>query len=101
MVSFAIYYLFKVVQSNIYIAYDILTPRMHTNPGFIWVPLKLQSDFGILIFSNLLSMTPGTLTVDLSGDKKKLLVHFLYNNEKDEISFEINKIQDKILKLTS
>jgi multisubunit Na+/H+ antiporter MnhE subunit len=74
---------------------------MHTNPGFIWVPLKLQSDFGILIFSNLLSMTPGTLTVDLSGDKKKLLVHFLYNNEKDEISFEINKIQDKILKLTS
>ena len=74
LVSFVIYYLFKIVQSNIYIAYDILTPRMHTNPGFVWVPLKLDSDFGILLFSNLLSMTPGTLSVDLSGDKKKLLV---------------------------
>lgn len=100
LVSFVIYYLFKIIQSNIYLAYDILTPRMHTNPGFVWVTLKLNSNMGILIFSNLLSMTPGTLSVDLSSDRKKLLVHYLYNNENSMIINDINRIQDKISKLT-
>lgn len=99
--SFVIYYLLKIVQSNIYIAYDILTPRMHTNPGFVWVSLKLNSSIGILIFSNLLSMTPGTLSVDLSSDKKKLLVHYLYNDEHNTIINDIDKIQDRIIRLTS
>ena len=98
--SFVFFYLLKIIESNIYLAYDILTPRMHTNPGFIWVPVKLKSNIGILMFSNLLSMTPGTLSVDLSDDRKKLLVHYLYDNEQSVVFDEINKIQDKIMKLT-
>ena len=100
-VQFILFYLLKLVQSNIMIAYDILTPKMHTNPGFVWVGLKTNSDFGILLFSNLLSMTPGTLSVDISDDKQRLLVHYLYNDENNSILQEIDKIQNKIIKLTS
>lgn len=99
VISFLVFYFFKLVQANIYIAYDILTPKTHTNPGFVWVPLKTSSDLGILLFSNLLSMTPGTLSVDITKDRKNLLVHYLYNDTENSIITDIDKIQEKIIKL--
>ena len=99
VISFLMYYLLKLIQANIYIAYDILTPKLHTNPGFIRIPLRVNSDPGILLLCNLLSMTPGTLSVDISPDKKKLLVHCLYNNLDGKIVTDIEEMQDKIIKL--
>jgi multisubunit Na+/H+ antiporter MnhE subunit len=64
------------------------------------VQLKTKSDLGILLYSNLLSMTPGTLSVDITEDKKHLLVHYLYNDKENSILNEIYSIQNKILKLT-
>ena len=101
VISFLMFYLVKMIQANIYIAYDILTPKMHTNPGFVWIPLKVNSDIGILLLSNLLSMTPGTLSVDIDQDKKKLLVHCLYNTSGGNVIADIEEIQDRIIKLTS
>ncbi|WP_430817596.1 Na+/H+ antiporter subunit E [Carboxylicivirga sp. RSCT41] len=101
VISFLVYYLLKLIQANVYIAYDILTPKMHTNPGFVWIPLRVKSDVGVLLLSNLLSMTPGTLTVDIRPDKSELLVHCLYNVADGKVVDEIEEMQDKILKLTS
>ncbi len=98
---FLIFYLFKVIQANIFIAYDILTPSLRAKPEFIWIPIKVTSDFGILLLSNLITMTPGTLTVEITPDKKNLLVHCLYYMEGDKVHQEINSIQSKILQLTT
>lgn len=100
ILSFIGFYLLKLIQSNIYIAYDILTPRMSTNPGLIEVPLTLKSDFGLLLFSNLLSMTPGTLVMDIYENREIALVHVLYLTSSAEILNEINEIQDKIGRFT-
>jgi multicomponent Na+:H+ antiporter subunit E len=100
-IGFIMFYLYKLIQSNIYIAWDILTPRMRTNPGFIWVTVDLKSDFGLLLFSNLLSMTPGTLSIDYDQDKRKLLVHYLYNNEKRSVEDDIEAIQSRIKMITN
>jgi len=98
--SFIGFYLLKLIQSNVYIAYDILSPKMSTNPGLIEVPLTLKSDFGLLLFSNLLSMTPGTLVMDIYENRKIALVHVLYLTSSAEILNEINEIQDKIGRFT-
>lgn len=98
--SFIGFYLLKLIQSNIVIAYDILTPKMSTNPGLIEVPLTLKSDFGLLLFSNLLSMTPGTLVIDITETRDIALVHVLYLTSSAEILVEINEIQDKIGRFT-
>jgi multicomponent Na+:H+ antiporter subunit E len=95
---FLLFYLAKLVQANIYIAWDILTPRMHTNPAIIEVEVDIKSNFGILLFSNLLSMTPGTLSMDLSADKKGLLVHVLYNQDQETTFREIENIKKRIKK---
>ncbi len=97
--AFVLFYVFKLVQSNVYIAYDIITPKMHTSPGFVWIPVRTNSKFGLLLFSNLLSMTPGTLSIDFSGEKNALLVHYLYNNKEHTVTDEIEEIQNKIIDL--
>jgi len=56
---------------------------------------------GILLLCNLLSMTPGTLSVEIAHDKKKLLVHCLYNNMEGNVVSDIEEMQDKIIRLIS
>jgi multisubunit Na+/H+ antiporter MnhE subunit len=98
-VTFILYYLIKLVQANFYIAYDLITPKLKVNPVIVKVPITIKSDFGMLLFSNLLSMTPGSLSLDISPDKKYLLVHVLYNRDREKTLKEIEKIQDRIRKI--
>ena len=100
IVTFILFYLYKLVEANLYIAYDILTPRLRIKPGFIKVPLTLKSNFGLLLFSNLLSMTPGSLSIDITDDKKTMLVHVLYETTEDDMLKEFKVIQDKIKRIT-
>lgn len=97
--TFLLFYFVKLVQANFYIAYDILTPKMNTNPGFITVPLVLKSDLELLLFSNLVSMTPGTLSINVSEDKQSMLVHILYKNNEEQILKEIQGVQKRIRKI--
>ena len=73
---------------------------MHVNPSIIKVPLIINSNVGLLLFSNLLSMTPGTLSLDISDDKKFMWVHVLYKKSEDEMLAEIQEIQGKISRIT-
>jgi len=100
ILEFIVYYLYNLVTANLYIAWDILTPRMHMKPAFMEVPVKLESDFGLLLFSNLLSMTPGTLSMDISKDKKTVLVHLLYHKTDEIMLNDFFKMQEKIKRIT-
>jgi multisubunit Na+/H+ antiporter MnhE subunit len=94
------FYLVKLISANLFIAYDILTPRMRTNPGIIEVELNLSTNFGILLFSNLVSMTPGTLSMDLDEKKKTLLVHLLYMDRREATEKELGRIMNMIRQIT-
>lgn len=98
--EFLLYYLYNLVAANLYIAWDILTPRMRMKPAFMEVPVKLESDFGLLLFSNLLSMTPGTMSMDISKDKKTVLVHVLYYKTDEIMQKDFFKMQEKIKRIT-
>lgn len=100
MLEFTGFYLVTLTKANFFIAYDILTPRMRMNPAFLEVPVKLESDFGLLLFSNLISMTPGTLSLDISEDKKIVWVHVLYHKTDDAMLEEFFEMQEKIKRIT-
>jgi len=97
--EFFIYYLYNLVKSNLIIAYDILSPKSRINPAFIRVPLFIQSNIGLLLFSNLLSMTPGTLSIDIVENRKVLLVHVLYDKGIEQMQHEFQRLQKKINRL--
>ncbi len=98
--EFTLFYLSKLVQSNFYMAYIILSPKMKTQPGFIEFPLKIKSSAGLLLFSNLMSMTPGTLSADIASDRKTLLIHALMLDDYQKNMEEIESIQKRILRIT-
>lgn len=66
-------------------AIDVLTPRHRSRPAIIEVPLDVKSDTGILLVTNLISLTPGTLSLDVSEDRKTLLVHAMFADDPDAL----------------
>jgi multicomponent Na+:H+ antiporter subunit E len=90
------FYLVKLIEANFVIAYDILTPKMGFNPGMIEVDLMPSSNFGMLMLSNLVSMTPGTLSTELDLEGRKLHVHVLYLDRKEKIMKEILQIMKRM-----
>ena len=100
-IDFLIYYCVQLVKSNIKIAIDILRPKTNLSPGFININTSIRSDLGLLLFSNLISMTPGSLSIDISEDKKNMLIHILHTEEKENTLNVIATIEQKIKKLTN
>lgn len=86
VVKFLFYYLGQLIMSNLRVAYDVVTPRNHMRPGVIAVPLTVETDAEIVLLANLITLTPGTLSLDLSPDRKTLYVHVMYIDQDDEQS---------------
>lgn len=67
----------EVVKSSVRVAYLVLHPRLPVSPGLITVPLDVKSDEAITMLAGLISMTPGSLSVEVSDDRAFLYVHAL------------------------
>lgn len=57
------------------VAVMVMKPRMNVQPGIFAFPLTVTSDFQITLLANLITLTPGTLSVDVSEDRRFLYVH--------------------------
>jgi multicomponent Na+:H+ antiporter subunit E len=68
-------------------------------PGIVKVPLNVTKDIEILMLNNLITMTPGTICVNIKSDKSTMYVHAMYINNRDELIKEIKTIEFKILTL--
>lgn len=67
--------------SSVAVARAVIDPR-RTAPGFVTVPLaSARTDLEITLIANYITLTPGTLTVDVSPDRQSLLVHALAADE--------------------
>lgn len=79
LIRLALFFLWEMLVANLILAYDVLTPHMTLmKPRIIAVPLDLTSNIQITALSNLLSLTPGSLSLDVSSDRRVLYVHVLY-----------------------
>ena len=67
--------LIEIVKANIDVAYRILHPKMPIKPGIVTIRTNLKQDIAKLILANSITLTPGTFTVDIIGDK--LLIHWI------------------------
>ena len=73
----AVVVLLDIVRANLQVARLILGPRAALRPGYAWVPLDLVNPNGIAMLIAIVSMTPGTVSADVSPDRRHLLVHTL------------------------
>lgn len=80
-----LFFLQELVLASVRVAYDVLKPRFTMRPAVIAVPLDLTSDAQITILANLISLTPGTLSVDVAEDKSCLYVHAMYGDDAEAL----------------
>lgn len=98
--NLAAYFFWELVISSLQVAWDVITPGHINRPGIIGVPLTARTDLEIFLVANLLSLTPGTLSVDLSQDKKTLYVHVMFLEEIDKTREDIkNGLERRILEV--
>lgn len=67
-VAYVFFYLKELVKSNINVALIVLSPGLPVNPGIVTVRTRLKSAMGRMLLANSITLTPGTLTVDLDGE---------------------------------
>ncbi len=68
-------FLYELVLSSVRVAITVLTPNMNLKPGIFAYRLEVDRDIEITLLANLITLTPGTLSVDVSEDKQFLYVH--------------------------
>jgi multicomponent Na+:H+ antiporter subunit E len=78
LLEFLLFFLWELLLANLRVAYDVLTPKFHMNPGIIALPLDARTDNEITLLANVISLTPGTLSLDVSEDRRFLFVHSMY-----------------------
>ncbi|WP_460879290.1 Na+/H+ antiporter subunit E [Pontibacter rugosus] len=103
VVGLSFFFLKELIMANLKIAYDIITPRYFMNPAIIALPLKASTDVEISLLANMLTLTPGSLSVDVSEDRTKLYVHLLYAADEniEDIKLELkNGFEKRILEIT-
>lgn len=83
LISYTLLVLKDVVLANIEVALLVLGPGSRINPGFVAVPLDLQEELPITMLASTVTMTPGTVSAELSSDKTVMYVHVL-NMPQDE-----------------
>jgi multicomponent K+:H+ antiporter subunit E len=75
IVRLALRVLADIVRSNVDVARRILGPESRIHPRFVWVPLSIRDAHGVATLAGIITMTPGTLSADLTDDRRYLLVH--------------------------
>ncbi len=77
VIGFVFFFLYELTKANLNMARIVLSPKPDLKPGVIAVPVDLPNDAAITLLVNLITLTPGTLGLDVSNDKKIIYVHAL------------------------
>ncbi len=95
-------FFYELLASAIRVALIVLRPDMQKviRPAIVAVPLSVRSDVEITLLANLITLTPGTLSVDISADRSELYVHTLLFTDRDALIAEIkNGFEKKVLEV--
>lgn len=82
-------FLYELVLSSFRVASTVLRPNMNVRPAVIAFPLTVRSDAEITLLANMITLTPGTLSLDISDDREVLYIHFIDVDDPEEACRDI------------
>lgn len=92
IIWFILYFIYEMIKANMEVAYGVLKPRFGMQPAIVKYPLHAESDFEVNMLATIISLTPGSLIMDISEDKKVLYIHVMHLKNDDKDLF-ISKIE--------
>jgi multicomponent Na+:H+ antiporter subunit E len=92
----AAFFLYELLVSSVRVAIDVVRPRLTMQPAVVAVPLSLDDDAAITVLANLVSLTPGTLSIDVSPDRAFLYVHAMYGTDPGSIRRSVHSFERRV-----
>lgn len=89
--KFLLLVLGDIVVANLQVARLILNPRSQLRPAFIEIPVLLEDELALTMLASIISLTPGTVSADLSDDRRTLLLHCLNVPDEEALVAEIKQ----------
>ena len=89
-------FLIYMVRANLDVAYRVLHVDIPIHPGIVKVKTTLKTDLGLTFLANSITLTPGTLTVDIIGSD--MYIHWI-NVQTDDPELQTNIIVKKFEKI--
>src|SRR5688500_18200960 len=83
-IELAGFFAWELMLANVRVALDVVRPHTSIRPAVVGIPLDVTSDGEILLLSMLINITPGSVTIDLSDDRRTLYVHVMHMTTADE-----------------
>lgn len=84
IVKLIVVFLYDLTISSLQVARAVVSPRDRIQPRVMTIPLTTRTDLQTTLVGNLISLTPGTLTVDVGEDGTTLLVHDMFAGDQPE-----------------
>lgn len=91
VLDFAIFFIVDFVLANIRMAYAVLFPSRTIRPGIVAIPLDAKTDLEIMLMANLISLTPGTFSIDVSTDRRTLYIHEMYIDDVEMLRHDVKR----------
>jgi multicomponent Na+:H+ antiporter subunit E len=99
-IRFTLFFLRELIHSNFRVAWDVISPKSQRKPGIVAIPLDVSSDMEITFLANLITLTPGTLSLDVSDDRRVLYVHGMFVEDPRRMREQIkNGFERRVLEL--
>ena len=101
-IAFFVSFIWQLVRANLSVARTVLfEPREKITPAFVAIPLEAETDAEIALLANLITLTPGTLSLDVSEDRRMLYIHTLDVEDVDALRVEIKRnLERRLLEVT-
>jgi len=96
LIGLALWTTGAIASASAQVARDIIKPSAALKPGIVIVPLRLESATQVAVWTSLINLTPGTLTVEISGDLGEAWVHSLYAGDPAQLKVELDALQDRV-----
>lgn len=93
-----VYVLYKLVEANLILAWEIITPKNKINVGVVAVPLRTDSEVAMMVVANVITLTPGTVTIESVGSPPVLYVNVLHLHSIDEVRADLLHIEELCVK---
>ena len=101
VIIFMVSFFWELIKANARMAYFVLAPLDKMKPGIIGIPLEITSDTQITLLANMITLTPGTLSLDVSSDRTVLYVHSVEVDSPEDFRREIKDgFEQDVLEVT-
>lgn len=98
LIRFVVFVLLKLIQSNLVLAWEIITPRNKINSGIIAIQLRTESALSMAVVANVITLTPGTMTLESKGSPATLYVNVLHLHDLEQVRKDLLYIEDLSVK---